>query len=141
MKTSPGGVHGDGRRARSARRQWPAAVAAVAGVPLPATVVMTPVARSLRGCGCCHRSAMKRSPRRPPPRRRVVQFGGGGRAVVAAVAGRAVAGDGGDDAGGRLTSRTRLLPASAMKRLPAASTATPVGQFSSAAVAGPPSPL
>ncbi len=38
------------------------------------------------------------------------------------------------------TSRTRLLLASAMKRLPAASTATPVGEYSSALVAGPPSP-
>ena len=40
-----------------------------------------------------------------------------------------------------VTSRTRSLPMSAMNRSPAASTATPIGESSSAAVAGPPSPL
>ena len=40
-----------------------------------------------------------------------------------------------------LTTRTRWLLVSAMKRFPPASTATPSGSSSSAAVAGPPSPL
>ena len=39
------------------------------------------------------------------------------------------------------TSRIRLLPLSAMNRFPAPSTAIPLGLFSSADVAGPPSPL
>ena len=39
------------------------------------------------------------------------------------------------------TSRTTLLPVSAMYRLPAPSTATPVGASSSALLAGPLSPL
>ena len=39
------------------------------------------------------------------------------------------------------TSRITLLPSSAMNRSPAASTATPYGEYSSASVAGPLSPL
>jgi len=39
------------------------------------------------------------------------------------------------------TRRMLWLPLSAMKRLPALSTAIPVGLFSRAATAGPPSPL
>src|SRR5438552_17933212 len=38
----------------------------------------------------------------------------------------------------RVTFRIRWLPRSAMKRLPAASTATPQGRFRDALVAGPP---
>src|ERR1039458_6074014 len=38
------------------------------------------------------------------------------------------------------TFRIRLLPLSATKRFPEASTATPLGPFNSAEVAGPPSP-
>jgi len=38
------------------------------------------------------------------------------------------------------TERMRLFPLSAMYRLPAASTATPLGSFNEAAAAGPPSP-
>ena len=40
-----------------------------------------------------------------------------------------------------LTNRMRLLPTSAMYRLPAPSTFIPTGAFNSAVVAGPPSPL
>src|ERR1035441_2764037 len=43
-------------------------------------------------------------------------------------------------AGTASTSRIRLLPVSAMYRLPAGSTATPPGSLSAAPMAGPPSP-
>ena len=70
-----------------------------------------------------------------------VQLGGGRGPVVAAVTGGAVAGDG-DDVAGRLDDLAdHVVVVSAMNRLPAESTATPRGLFSSAAVAGPPSPL
>jgi hypothetical protein len=38
------------------------------------------------------------------------------------------------------TRRTRPAPASAIKKLPSGSTATPIGSLKLAAVAGPPSP-
>ena len=109
-------------------------------VPLPATVVMMPVARSPRGRGCAgvgdkdvaggvHRHA-----------RRGVQLGGGGRAVIAAVTLNPVAGDGGDHAGAMIDLADAIVAVSAMKMSPAESTATAAGAFSSAAVAWPPSP-
>ena len=78
-----------------------AAVAAVAQVPLPATVVMMPVARLTSRIRLLLVSAMKRSPAASTATPvGAVQVGGGGRAAVAAVAMRSIAGDGGDHAGG-----------------------------------------
>ena len=68
-------------------------------------------------------------------------LGGGRGPVVAAVSGLAGTGDGDDVAVRLATSRIALLSASPMNRSPAESTATVLGPFSSAAVAGPPSPL
>ena len=112
-------------------------------MPLPATVMMSPVALTtsrttllpLVGDEQVARGVDRDADRR-------VQLGGGGGPAVAAVTGRAVAGDG-DDVAGRLHHLADhvVVPTSAMNRLPAESTATPLGPFSSAAVAGPPSPL
>ena len=70
-----------------------------------------------------------------------VQLGGGRGPAVAAVTSGAVTGDG-DDVAGRLDDLPdHLSPLSAMNTSPRESTAMPRGAVSSAAVAGPLSPL
>ena len=111
-------------------------------MPLPATVMMSPVALTTSRITLLSVSAMNRSPAESTATAvGAVQFGGGRGPVVAAVTGGAVAGDG-DDVAGRLDDLAdHVVVVSAMNRSPAESTATPQGSFSSAAVAGPLSPL